>query len=62
MYISTYGRTQGRTADDGHVITKSSRIHRLPFFLTHSAPLRTRESVPLQTFDALKCEHDSEAF
>ena len=25
---------------DGHVITKISRIYRLPFFLTHGSPLK----------------------
>ena len=53
-YIHKYVRTNART-DDGHVITKISRIYRLPFFLTHSAPLRRRKSALLQTFDVLKC-------
>ena len=35
--VRSYGRTVVRS--DGHVITKISRIHRLPFFLTHGAPL-----------------------
>ena len=35
-------RTGGRAG--GHVTTKISRMHRLPNFLTHGAPLRARES------------------
>ena len=34
---SLYGRTDGRSY--GHVITKFSRLHGLPKFLTHGAPL-----------------------
>ena len=38
---------------DGHMITKISEIYRLPFFLTHVAPLhmlRTRESSATNIF------------
>ena len=38
---------------NGHMITKISEIYRLPFFLTHGAPLRTlrvRESSTKNVF------------
>ena len=39
-------RTDGRAGGQvyGHVTTKISRMHRLPNFFTHGAPLRARES------------------
>ena len=42
------GRTDVRT--DGHVSTTFSRIYRLPFFLTHGAPLRWLPSESCQSY------------
>ena len=39
--VRTDGRSGGRAY--GHMITKISRLHRLPNFLTVRAPLRARE-------------------
>ena len=56
-YVHKYVRTDART--DGGRRSRDNQNFSDPqvtfFFLTHSAPLRTRENVPLQTFDALKC-------
>ena len=41
------GRSVGRAY--GHVITKISRMGRLPNFLTHGAPLRARGSANIFT-------------
>ena len=40
--VRTDGRAVGRSVY-GHVIAKFSRMGSLPHFLTHGAPLRTRE-------------------
>ena len=44
--VRTDGRAGGRSVGRvyGHVTTKISRMHRLPNFFTHGAPLRARES------------------
>ena len=46
---ATHGRSLGRSVY-GHVITKFSRMGRLPHFLIHGAPLRaSRARAPLKT-------------
>ena len=44
--VRTDGRAVGRLVY-GHVITKFSRMGRLPYFLSYGAPLRAARGAPL---------------
>ena len=44
--VRTDGRAVGRSVY-GHVITKFSRMDRLPHFLSYGAPLRAARGAPL---------------